>query len=140
MRALVIDDDGIYRDFIRGILERLDWAVDVAEDGQVGWRMFQSGGYDLVVCDIFMPHQEGLETMRLIRQHDPAAHIVAVSGGGCLNLGMYLEMAHWFGANRWLAKPFRARDLEDALGWTGAAAAAWDTVSVSGRAPSISRA
>lgn len=137
MRALVIDDDGMYRVFTRDILERLGWAVDVAEDGRVGWRMFQRGGYDLVVCDIFMPHQEGLETMRLIRQRCPAAHIVAISGGGQSNVDSYLKMSRWFGANRWLAKPFRARDLEDALGWTGAAAAAPDTVSASGRAPGI---
>jgi len=114
MRALVIDDDEVYRLLVRSALEGMGWKVDEAWDGQIGWQMYQLAGYDLVVSDIIMPHQEGLETIRLMRAARPDVPILAISGGGTFSAG-YLRAARWFGANGVLAKPFSASVLQSAV-------------------------
>ena len=114
MRALVIDDDEIYRLFARSTLEGLGWSVEEACDGQIGWQLFQLTDYDLVVTDIIMPHQEGLETIRLMREHRPGARIIAMSAGGRHSSG-YLSTARWFGAGQVLAKPFSVAELQNAI-------------------------
>ncbi len=115
MRALVIDDDAVYRLLVRSVLEDSGWSVEEAWDGQIGWQMYQLADYDLVVTDIVMPHQEGLETIQLMRAHRPDARIIAISGGGSYP-GGYLSAARWFGADQTLAKPFTAPALQSAVG------------------------
>jgi DNA-binding response OmpR family regulator len=110
MRALVIDDDKVYRLLVRATLEERGWSVEEAWDGQVGWQLFQLSHYDLVVTDNVMPHQEGLETIRLIRAERSDVRILAISGGG-QHGGSYLRAACWFGADATLAKPFSSSAL-----------------------------
>lgn len=114
MRALVVDDDEVYRLLVRSVLENSGWSVEEAWDGQIGWQMYQLADYDLVVTDIVMPHQEGLETIQLMRAHRPDARIIAISGGGSYS-GGYLSAARWFGADQALAKPFSASALQSAV-------------------------
>jgi CheY-like chemotaxis protein len=114
-RALVVDDDDTYRTLIRAVLEPLGWEVDDAWNGQVGWQMFQLARYDLVVIDIFMPQQEGLETIRCMRARAPGVPILAISGGGIMGSDGYLEAAQRMGATLSLAKPFRPAALLEAM-------------------------
>ena len=50
--------------------------------GNMGLREYRREPTDLVLCDIFMVRQEGLETIRQLRSLDPQAKIIAMSGGG----------------------------------------------------------
>ena len=54
--------------------------VDGAADGARAWELIQSNGpYDLIILDINMPRQNGLETLKLIRQHDSKVPVLAVT-------------------------------------------------------------
>ena len=68
-KILIVDDDHAVQTTIRLILERAGHAVVVASDGRKGLALFESGEFDLLFLDIFMPGMDGLETMRLVRQH-----------------------------------------------------------------------
>src|SRR5262249_7586390 len=68
---------------------------------------------DLLIPDIFVPEVEGLETVKLVRLHQPEIPIIAVSGGGTLNAIEYLSFARRFGANATLRKPSRPAELRD---------------------------
>lgn len=114
MRALVVDDEEVYRHIVRSALEKRGWSVDEAWDGQVGWQLFQLADYDLIVTDIVMPHQEGLETIQLMRASRPDVRILAISGGG-RHSPDYLSAARWFGANQALAKPFSESAFRSAV-------------------------
>lgn len=111
LAALVIDDEDAYRDLAADILTSLGWSVDKAWNGQVGWQMAQLRDYDLVVCDVVMPLQDGFETMQLIHDYAPRTCIVAMSGGGILHSDEYLQIARGFGADEIMAKPFGFYDL-----------------------------
>ena len=80
--------------------------------GEDGVRHFQHQSFDLVLCDVFMPHKEGLATMREIRQLSAATPIISMTGSiphrrQRINPDFPLTN----GAARTIAKPFRPRDL-----------------------------
>ena len=67
---------------------------------------------DLVITDIFMPEQEGLETIKELKHDFPAVKIIVISGGGAgLKPEPYLKIAGQFGANKTLTKPFKRDDI-----------------------------
>jgi CheY-like chemotaxis protein len=102
-RILLIDDDADARHILRLILERAGYLVVEAPDGRQGLQRYRDHPADLVITDILMPEQEGLETIRTLRQLDPAVKIVAISGAsGTLD---FLEVAEKLGAQRMLRKP-----------------------------------
>ena len=65
----------------------------------------------LVLTDLLMPEQEGLETIQQLRTMTPAPKIIAISGGGYTGRRDCLRAAAVLGAARTFRKPLRARDL-----------------------------
>ncbi len=59
--------------------------------------------FDLVITDLVMPEQEGLETIHAVRKQWPQLPIVAISGAFA---GAYLELAKKLGASAIFRKPF----------------------------------
>jgi len=99
------------RSAVRRILERAGYDVLEAGDGAAGLRLHQHEGADLVIVDIFMPEQDGIELIRELRRASPGAKIIAMSGGGRSGKIDLLKDAAVFGAARTLWKPFEMTDL-----------------------------
>jgi DNA-binding response OmpR family regulator len=110
-KILVIDDDALVRHTISRILERSGYQVVLAEDGAEGVAKFRNERPDLVITDLIMPEKEGIETIIEMRREDPAARIIAVSGGGRLGAMDFLVVAHKLGAGEILRKPFEPAEL-----------------------------
>jgi len=111
MKILVIDDDNLMRYTLARLLRSQGYEVVTAADGELGMTVFRSAAPDLVITDILMPEQEGIETIRLMRRERPAAKIIAISGGARLGDFDVLEMAHKLGADDVIRKPFDAGEL-----------------------------
>lgn len=110
-KILVIDDDGIQRRILDKALTLAHHDVIEAKDGKEGVRRFRAEQPDLVVCDIVMPNQEGIETICEMRESAPDIPIIAISGVGT-GVGLsYLDIAQKLGATSGLAKPFRPAEL-----------------------------
>ena len=114
-RILVVDDDLAVQMTIRLLLERAGHSVVTADDGKKGLASCQTGDFDLLFLDIFMPGMDGFETMRIVRQQQPAIPIIVISGRPVSTEGDpapdYLTMATKLGAVSSLQKPFRPADL-----------------------------
>jgi CheY-like chemotaxis protein len=110
-RILVIDDEELIRETIRMKLEQSGHVVIEAANGVEGLRALEDGLFDLVVTDIIMPDQEGIETIRKIRHRDPRVAIIAISGGGRGRNYQFLDIAKKLGANEALPKPFTGSQL-----------------------------
>jgi CheY-like chemotaxis protein len=117
-RILVIDDDGLVRDSLRAVLQLEGHTVLVAADGDEGLRQCREQAIDLVLCDIFMPGREGIETVKEIRRMTADLPIVTMTGGARVvpsasDRGQtdYLQMSRLVGATATITKPFRHREL-----------------------------
>lgn len=104
---LVIDDEPRIRAFLRAALEGEQHAVREAEDGDKGVAIFREQPADLVFCDMCMPDQDGLTTLRELRQDYPDVKVVCMSAAG----NKALLDALVFGAVRVLSKPIRLTTL-----------------------------
>ena len=114
-KVLVIEDDPEVRQTLVYILEDEGCEVVLAEDGVKGVRKFATERPDLVIADLFMPNQEGFQTIREILALRPGAKIIAVSAGlasgGHDQRDLYLRMARELGAVDVIPKPFEIDDL-----------------------------
>ena len=114
-RILVVDDDAAVQMTVRLLLERAGHSVVTADDGRKGLALCQTGDFDLLFLDIFMPGMDGFETMRMVRQQRPQIPIIVISGRPISSEADtapdFLTMATKLGAISSLQKPFRPADL-----------------------------
>ena len=115
MRILVIDDDDQMRVLLRQVMEWAGFEVTEAEDGREGMHKQRRQPADLVITDLIMPEQEGMETIRLLKKEFPQTRIIAISGGGRIGPEAYLPAAQELGADRVFSKPFDVRELAGAV-------------------------
>lgn len=105
-RVLIIDDDELMRTTLEAILGTAGYETATAANGRRGLDWLERNTADLVITDIYMPEQEGIETIIELRQKHPAIKVVAISGGGETGAPSMLEFAEKLGAMRALHKPF----------------------------------
>jgi DNA-binding response OmpR family regulator len=115
MRILVIDDDEQMRVLLDQAMQWAGFEVVTAENGRQGQQLFEEQPADLIITDLIMPEQEGLETIRILKQGYPTVKIIAISGGGRIGPEAYLPAAMELGADRIFAKPFDVKELISAV-------------------------
>lgn len=104
-KLLLIDDDEPFARMLAERLHREGFAVSMAGDGKPGVALFQQERFPLVILDIILPEMEGLETLRELRGLDPDVKVIAISGGGAGDPGVYLHSAELLGARAAFTKP-----------------------------------
>jgi len=67
-KVLVVDDIRVIRELLAKYLDRLGFATCVASDGQEALEVFQSEQPDLLISDVRMPHMNGYELTRQVRE------------------------------------------------------------------------
>ena len=105
--VLVVDDEKSLRDFVRKNLEIRGYKVLTASNGLEALAIFSTENVDLVILDIMMPHLDGLETTRRIRQTSTVPIVVLTA------LGEEADKVRAFdyGADDYLTKPFGVGEL-----------------------------
>jgi DNA-binding response OmpR family regulator len=110
-KILVIDDDSAVRRMVSRILSKASHDVIEAENGIEGIQKYRAEDPDIVVMDIVMPHQDGIQTIQEIRDVGLKTGVIAISGGGVGAGALYLSIAKELGADAIVQKPFRPDDL-----------------------------
>jgi DNA-binding response OmpR family regulator len=115
MRILIIDDDEQIRVLLRQMMEWAGFEVMVAENGRIGMEIQQHTPADLIITDLIMPEQEGLETISRLKKEYAEIKIIAISGGGRIGPEAYLPAARELGADRAFSKPFDVQEVVSAV-------------------------
>lgn len=88
-KVLLVDDEA---DFAETLAERLalrTFEVRLAGGAEEAMAVLQGGWRpDVVLLDLKMPGLDGLETLSLIKEHDPAIEVILVTGHGSTTAGM----------------------------------------------------
>jgi CheY-like chemotaxis protein len=107
-RILVVDDDDAVRGLLGQTLSEAGYDVAAARDGREAMRMVANQSFDLVLTDLIMPDQEGIETIRKLQRDYPSIRVVAMSGAVD---AVYLRTAELLGADAALRKPIDSQEL-----------------------------
>lgn len=108
VRILVVDDDDGVRQVLLGMLVPAGYSVESASNGREAIERVRAEHFDLVITDLVMPEQEGIETIKVLRRDFPNLKVIAISGAFG---GDYLRIAAFLGAHRTLAKPVRMENV-----------------------------
>ena len=101
-RVLVVDDEKGIREALRQLLEYEEFEVRTAASGVEAQKMYLEFHPHLVFLDVKMQGVDGLETLKRLRQTDPAALVVMISGHGSIQTAVE---ATQLGAYDFLEKP-----------------------------------
>jgi CheY-like chemotaxis protein len=113
---VVADDTPELLTQYRTWLELRGHIVLTATSGNDAVRIIRRQQVDVVIAEVIMANGDGLEVLQQLKVHQPAARIIAVSGGGrYLPAGDCLRVAKGLGAHEALMKPLSQADLIDTI-------------------------
>lgn len=107
INVLVVDDERPLRDFVRRNLEVREYRVLTASNGLEALAIFRNENIQLVIMDIMMPHMDGLEATRRIRQDSHVPIIILTAMGEEADKVRAFDL----GADDYLTKPFGVGEL-----------------------------
>jgi two-component system response regulator RegX3 len=105
--VLVVDDEESYRQALASGLTREGFTVESAGDGHEALRLFHRVHPDLVLLDVMLPDQSGIEICQQMRALKPVPIIMVTARDSEVDIVLGLEL----GASDYVAKPFRLREL-----------------------------
>ncbi|MDR0824400.1 MAG: response regulator transcription factor [Prevotella sp.] len=108
IKVLLVEDEPALSMIIKDALEKREFSVECAENGNVGLAMFHKRKPDIVVADIMMPKMDGFSMAQLIRQSDRQTPILFLSAKSRTD-----DVVQGFeiGGNDYLKKPFGMEEL-----------------------------
>lgn len=107
IHVLVVDDEKPLREFVRRNLEVRGYKVLTASNGLEALAIFQNENIQLVIMDIMMPHMDGLEATRRMRQESHVPIIILTA----MDEESDKIRAFDLGADDYLTKPFGVGEL-----------------------------
>ena len=108
IKVLLVEDEQTLAMIIKDTLEGQGFLIHTAADGEEGLRLFFDLRPDVLVADVMMPHMDGFEMVRRIRQTDRRIPVLFLTARSAVN-----DVVEGFelGANDYLKKPFGMQEL-----------------------------
>ena len=108
MRILVVEDQAKMANFLKKGLNEVGYAVDLAESGSAAESYMAQGDYDLVILDVMLPDQSGIDTARHFRRDGFVGPILMLTA-----LSTTKDKIHGLdaGADDYLTKPYSFDEL-----------------------------
>jgi DNA-binding NarL/FixJ family response regulator len=106
---LIIEEDALMRSLL------LEWLSATYHVTGAVARPDEAARADLVIIDVHMPRDRGVEQLRCLRREHPRAAIIAISGQFCRGLACSGAAARSLGVDAVIAKPCNRQTLLDAV-------------------------
>lgn len=108
VKILIIEDEPKVVAFLKKGLEEQGYDIAVAYDGQMGERLATKENYDLILLDVILPYENGIELCKKIREKNEQVPILMLTA-----LGTTDDKINGFdaGADDYLVKPFEFKEL-----------------------------
>lgn len=110
VRVVLVDDEPLFLQLVQALLQSEEGieVVGSAADGKRGAELTRALAPDLIIMDVSMPVMNGIDATRTIRERDPTACVLILTGGS--NIGE-IDNARKAGAAGYLTKDRVASDL-----------------------------
>ena len=106
--ALVVDDDGVFRDRLARSLERRGWTVQTASDAEQAYVAAEAFPIQMAIVDLRLPGTGGLEIVNRLRDLLPDTFLLMLTGYGSVATAL---QAIKLGADDYLSKPADAEQI-----------------------------
>ena len=106
-KVLVVDDERSIVDILRFNLEKEGFEVCTGFDGREALQLFEQERPDIILLDVMMPHMDGLEVCRKIREKSNVPILMLTARAEEVDKVLGLEL----GADDYITKPFSVREL-----------------------------
>jgi two-component system response regulator HydG len=106
---MVVDDELIVRESLKGWLDKFGYSVDTAEDASIALEKLDREAFDLLFVDIKMPGMDGIELLNMVKEDQPDVIVVMITAHGSIESAIEAMKA---GASDYLMKPFDPEALE----------------------------
>ncbi|GAB2500139.1 DNA-binding response regulator ResD [Alkalibacterium psychrotolerans] len=106
-KLLVVDDEDRIRRLLKMYLEKADYSIDEAENGQQALEKAMENDYDLILLDVMMPEMDGVEVAEEIRKEKDTPIMMLTAKGEELNRIQGFEA----GVDDYIVKPFSPREI-----------------------------
>jgi two-component system response regulator ResD len=103
----VVDDEERIRRLLKMYLEREEYIIDEAENGDMALTKALENDYDLILLDIMMPGKDGIEVCRELREKKTTPIIMLTAKGEEVNRVQGFEV----GTDDYIVKPFSPREV-----------------------------
>ena len=107
MKILVVDDEERIRRLLKMYLEREDYVIEEAEDGNQALSKALENDYDCILLDLMMPGKDGIEVCRELREKKATPVIMLTAKGEEVNRVQGFEV----GTDDYIVKPFSPREV-----------------------------
>lgn len=107
INILVVDDEDRIRRLLKMYLERENYVVSEAQDGEEALEMALENDYDLILLDLMMPKMDGIEVAEKIREEKATPIMMITAKGEETNRIQGFEI----GADDYIVKPFSPREV-----------------------------
>lgn len=109
VKLLVIDDDFSMCDFLKDFFSKRDYQVFIATDGEEGLSIVREQRPNIILLDIILSNQFGLDILQRIKEIDDKAKVIMLTGVGDKGV---IKVAKKYGASDYITKPFSLEQLE----------------------------
>jgi CheY-like chemotaxis protein len=109
--VLIVDDDPLVAATLKRVLVDRGHSASLAPDGRAALHLLTQERFDFVLLDIFMPNQDGIETLRMVKRAFPEMPVGMISGGGIRGRFEFLDIALKLGADGVAQKPVTPEQL-----------------------------
>jgi two-component system copper resistance phosphate regulon response regulator CusR len=107
-KILIVEDEKKIADTIKLGLTENGYLIDVAYDGNIGYKLYKANDYNLVILDINLPGMNGYELCKIIRADNPRIPVIMLTAMSTLNDKIEGYDA---GADDYMVKPFEFKEL-----------------------------
>jgi DNA-binding NtrC family response regulator len=108
-RLLIAEDEANLRLVLQKELQRLGYRVQAAPDGEAALRKLEESNVDVLLCDINMPHMDGMELLRRVHERPNPPEVIMLTGQGTVETAVE---AMKLGAYDYLTKPYSINELD----------------------------
>ncbi len=107
-RILIVDDEESFRHMLSVILIKEGYEVEASSNGEEGLQKAAASPFDHILCDIRMPHMDGLEFLKEIKKTGLEVTVIMMSAYGTMDTAIE---AMKLGAYDYISKPFKPDEI-----------------------------
>ncbi|MCS0654074.1 response regulator transcription factor [Cytobacillus firmus] len=107
VKILLVDDEERIRRLLKMYLERENFSIDEAENGNQALSKALANDYDVILLDLMMPGKDGIEVCRELREKKATPVIMLTAKGEEVNRVQGFEV----GTDDYIVKPFSPREV-----------------------------